>query len=263
MQFRVIITILVLLIIVPQIFFYDSAPHESPEFGLTFSIEKADRLGLDWKPVFLEMLEDLKPKRVRIITESLWADNSSENLMNKYFPYDEILIELEKQKTPAVLVFKDPCFISQDLYSHFKKYEIVKFWEIEGCQNLTNVDFQRADYIGINFSTIKYSQYFGYYKNPFEIANKKIFMGKQRFWKKSDKFVAEIAGSPFDHILGQLKDEQLQIMNSRILLQNIEGARELELGQNYIEGVEWWYYLKQKQNDWGLWHTVRQKLRSG
>jgi hypothetical protein len=50
------------------------------EYGVTFSAPYAEGLGLDWKKVYVEMLDDLKPKYVRL--SAYW--NSNEPVMGEY-----------------------------------------------------------------------------------------------------------------------------------------------------------------------------------
>jgi hypothetical protein len=42
------------------------------EYGISFNHQHAESLGLDWKEVYLEMLEDLKPKYIRIA--AMWSE---------------------------------------------------------------------------------------------------------------------------------------------------------------------------------------------
>src|SRR3989344_3829138 len=60
------------LFLVLAVGFFDWQFKQSPDpyWGLNFSITHAQYLGFDWKKMFQEMLDDLKPKRLRIM--ALW-----------------------------------------------------------------------------------------------------------------------------------------------------------------------------------------------
>ncbi len=51
---------------------------------------------------------------------------------------------------------------------------------------------------------------------------------------------------------------QLTLMNPKLLQDNIEYARATGLEKHYFWGVEWWYWMAQKQNDWGMWGTAKE-----
>ena len=52
-------------------------------------------------------------------------------------------------------------------------------------------------------------------------------------------------------------EEQAKTMNLGQFKYNIEFAKNTGLSQHYLWGVEWWYWLKEKQNDPQIWNEAR------
>ena len=46
-------------------------------------------------------------------------------------------------------------------------------------------------------------------------------------------------------------------MNSEILRSNVQFAKNTGLSEIYIWGVEWWYWLKEKQNNSTVWNEAK------
>lgn len=67
-KFLIIILILAAIILPPVLYFYwgSAAPAEDITWGVSFSKFKADDFELDWKEVYLAILDDLKVKHIRL-----------------------------------------------------------------------------------------------------------------------------------------------------------------------------------------------------
>lgn len=52
-------------------------------------------------------------------------------------------------------------------------------------------------------------------------------------------------------------DEQSKTMNLEIFKQNVEYAKETGLDKFYLWGVEWWYWMKEKQNKPQIWNEAK------
>jgi len=52
-------------------------------------------------------------------------------------------------------------------------------------------------------------------------------------------------------------DEQSKTMNPELFLENVEYAKETGLDTFYFWGVEWWYWMKEKQNQPQIWNEAR------
>jgi len=57
-------------------------------------------------------------------------------------------------------------------------------------------------------------------------------------------------------------EEQLKTMNLKIFEQNVEYAKNTGLDKFYLWGVEWWYWMKEKQNQPQIWNEARQLFQS-
>jgi hypothetical protein len=51
-------------------------------------------------------------------------------------------------------------------------------------------------------------------------------------------------------------------MNLEQFRENIEFARKTGLDTFYLWGAEWWYWLKEKQNNSEIWNEVRNLLKN-
>ncbi len=56
--------------------------------------------------------------------------------------------------------------------------------------------------------------------------------------------------------------EQSKTMNPEKFKQNIKYAKETGLDKFYLWGVEWWYWMKEKQNQPQIWDEARQLFQS-
>src|SRR3989344_4048426 len=70
-------------------FQYEAAAN--PNWGLNFSLTHAQYLGFDWRKMYIEMLDDLKPKRLRVM--ALWEVIEPERGKYNFEDIDFILQE--------------------------------------------------------------------------------------------------------------------------------------------------------------------------
>lgn len=89
-----------------------------------------------------------------------------------------------------------------------------------------------------------YSSMFGYYKLPLPAAVYRIYAG---FTRKS------YAGT-LDMVTPK------EIFTVKAFQENVRYAQKVGLSENYLSGVEWWYYLTQKKSDFSLWHSAKDLL---
>lgn len=92
---------LILAVVLPAAFFYivQPKPAEHINYGVNFSQKYAVELGLDWKKSYLQILDDLKPKYVRLVV--YW--DQTEPVAGKY-NYTDILWQLDEAKKRDVKV---------------------------------------------------------------------------------------------------------------------------------------------------------------
>ncbi|MEA2007093.1 MAG: beta-galactosidase [Patescibacteria group bacterium] len=123
------------------------------EFGISFSNIQARALELDWKETYIQMLEDLRPKRVRI--GAYWTEIEQEDGSYDFSDLDWQVTEAQKRDTELILVFgiKVPrwpeCHIPERyktdkqgredalmkyekaIVERYKDYENIKVWQVE------------------------------------------------------------------------------------------------------------------------------------
>jgi hypothetical protein len=52
-------------------------------------------------------------------------------------------------------------------------------------------------------------------------------------------------------------EEQKKTMDLEQFKKNIEFAKKTGLDEFYLWGSEWWYWLKEKHNDSGIWEEAK------
>src|SRR3954464_5310093 len=95
-------SIILLILIASVFFFFRYKPASDLNWGLTFSYQEAKGLGFDPKVLYLDMINDLKPKNLRLMT--YWDDSEKQRGKFDFQIVDEQLIEAQKQNINVVLV---------------------------------------------------------------------------------------------------------------------------------------------------------------
>jgi hypothetical protein len=149
---------LVLLVVMALLTFfyfqYDPVSAEEQEWGISFSHTHAEYLGFDWKEMYLDILNDLKPKTIRLMT--YWDVIEQEKGIFDFQAVDEMLIEAGKQGVHVILVvgrkqprwpechnpdwFSDYSIKEQEeaqlamvkrVVEHFRQFDAIKIWQVE------------------------------------------------------------------------------------------------------------------------------------
>lgn len=127
--------------------------NEEMKFGVSFSHTFARDLGLEWKEVYKEMLDDLGVKKVRLV--AYWNEIEKEEGRYDFEYLDWLVEEAEERDAEVVLAFglKSPrwpeCYIpkfyernkkerqkalleyEKELIGRYKKYDHIKMWQVE------------------------------------------------------------------------------------------------------------------------------------
>lgn len=77
-----------------------SKPADKVDWGVTFSKRYAQTLGLDWQKLFLEILDDLKTKRIRVL--AYWDETESEEGKYNFKDLEWQLLEIERHGGEAI-----------------------------------------------------------------------------------------------------------------------------------------------------------------
>jgi len=290
------------------------------EWGATFSHTFAQDLGLDWKATYIDMLDNLNVKYLRIPV--YWTQIEKESGKLDFSDYDFMISEAEKRDMKLTLVVgtKVPrwpeCHVPgwakdlsekdrQDKLMHFignvvMRYHNAKsiyYWQVENepflpffgeCSlpNSINLDSEIklvsildeekhpivvtdsgelgswlfAAYRGNVFGTTMYknvwsktlSPYLGYISYP---INHHFFWFKANllhiFYPNKKIIISELQAEPWANISLALLplSEQKKTMDIQKFKANIELAKKTGFSEAYLWGVEWWYFMKDKQND--------------
>lgn len=119
---------------------------------------------------------------------------------------------------------------------------------------------KRADIFGTTMYRTVYSAKHGFIRYPigpnffkFKKWISEVFAGQ------ADVVVIELQGEPWidGWTVSQPLEKQLGSMNAQILRENVQFAKNTGLSEIYIWGVEWWYWLKEKQNNSSVWDEAR------
>ncbi|PIY93464.1 MAG: hypothetical protein COY69_01500 [Candidatus Magasanikbacteria bacterium CG_4_10_14_0_8_um_filter_32_14] len=76
-------------------------------------------------------------------------------------------------------------------------------------------------------------------------------------------YVSELQAEPWFTDLGPNETpipEQMKTMNIKRLNKNIDFVERIGIGRAYLWGVEWWYWLKEKNNDSSYWNFVKELM---
>lgn len=322
----VIVIVIVIVIILPLTYFYSQfQPSQNVVFGLTFSIPYAEYLGFDWKTMFIDIVNDLKPKNMRLM--AYWENIEGERGKYDFQEIDEILIEAEKKQIDVILVLgrKQPrwpechepawykslsdkqkeqalLIMLENAIKHFRQFQAIKIWQIENeplfafgeCPRLNRelvadeiklvksldprpimltdsgeqgywvkTSKLGADVFGSTMYRVVHNPRWGYYKYPLPPIFFKIKAGWLKKFTGIDRVIGvELQAEPWfvEEIYKTDLNQQLALMNPKIFEENIAYAKSVGFSQNYLWGVEWWYWLAKKQNDWGMWEAAKRAL---
>ncbi len=323
---KIIAVIVPIGILISGYFYVQYKPSPDPQFGLSFSIPHAQYLGFDWKTLYLDMLNDLQPKKLRLM--AYWEIIEPEPGLFNFQQIDEMLIEATKREIDVTLVLghKQPRWpechhpywyeslndsekesaqlgMMKEAIGHFRQFEAIKVWQIENepffefgynCPKLPpdlvkkeimvvkSLDIRPvlltdsgeqgywvatselgADVFGSTMYRTVYNDRWGYYRYPLPPTFFRIKAG----WLKAKTNIEQIIGVELQAepwFIADIKhttlETQFALMNPKVFRQNVEYAKRVGFEENYLWGVEWWYWLAKEKNDWGMWNEAKKVL---
>jgi hypothetical protein len=298
-------------------------------WGVDFSQSHAEYLKLDWKKMYLAMIDDLGAKNIKIHTNWSWIEGRKGDFYfkdtdwqikkaeeknvkviyvlgmktgrwpechtpnwAKYMTKDQAQAELLKYVKEVVLRYKNSKAISywqveneplfkfgECPYWYYQSNELLKAevalvksldpsreviisdsGELSTWLGAANI----GDIVGITMYRSSWSpnvSTFGI--NPYSFLNPETYAKKagiinSMFGKKV--ICIELQAEPWASL--PLRDapleEQLKSMNPDLLKENVEFAKKTGLDTFYFWGVEWWYWMKEKQNQPEIWNQAKQ-----
>jgi hypothetical protein len=290
------------------------------DFGINFSPMYAKSLGLDWKVVYQSVLNEIKPKYIRLSVP--WNEVEKERGKYDFSDTDYLLAEAERTNTKVTLIIgqkvprwpecffpdwsksmslverKEPLFsYLEEVVKRYRDNKVLEYWQVENeafikfkfgeCGNFDQslvkdeVDFVRSldpnhkivmtdsgemsvwysasktgDILGSTLYRVIYSQYGFIWKYGYLPAG--LYRAKARFFGKdyNNFFISELQSEPWynnsNALTTPIKEQELT-MNIERMQDTINYSRRVGASRVYFWGVEWWYWMKNKQNDSRYW----------
>ena len=323
-----ILTFLGLVLIIYGVLWLMSIKKYSVEYGISFDKNHATYLGLDWKKTYLVMLDDLKPKYIRLAakwdeiekTQGKFTTADLDWQMNEAGKRGVKVTLVVGQKTPRwpechmpewaklSVVSCKSCKLPVNEYikyvvEKYKNHPALEIWQIENepfikfafgeCKrfdgglveeevallrsldNNHKIMLTDSGEMGVWYGASRLGDIFGttlyrvvrspngsYFKYDWMPAG--LYKLKARILDKgyNEFFVSELQVEPWLNGIAP-KDmdiaEQEKSLDIIRLQKNIDYASRVGASRVYFWGVEWWYWMKEKNNDSRYWEII-QKL---
>ncbi len=294
-------------------------------WGLDFSAEYARQLGFDPKIMYLDILSDLKPKKIRLAAN--WDVIEPVPGEFHFQETDEFLVEAGKENVEVILALgkklprwpecHEPSWthelsleeqhqaelrMLETAVNHFKVFPAVKIWQVENepnfyfgdnCPKIPR-DFLKTaiakvksldsrpvmvtdsgelgrwlpaatsggDMFGTTMYRLVYNHVVQYWKYPLPPWFFHIKAGVLQTFAPQPIVGVELQAEPWftNGVENADLNTQKALMNPKIFKQNTDYAKAAGFSDNYLWGVEWWYWMAQKHNDWGMWAAAKELL---
>ncbi len=298
------------------------------EYGISFNQNHAASLGLDWKTVYESMLNDLKPKHVRIA--AMWSEVEKNKyeynftdvdwMMDKAASYGTKVILVVGQKAPRWPECHVPEWVNgytaSDAADHLRSYvtktveqykdhPALDMWQVENepfipftfgeCEGfkrelifdeiaiLNTLDPERnivitdsgelstwwkATRTGDIFGTTMYrvvrtpkGSIFTYDWLPAGFYRIKSALLGETY---ETFFVSELQAEPWftdASVEDTPIEEQEKTMNPKRLKKHLDYAERVGASRVYLWGVEWWYWMKDKQGNSTYWDIIQEQFK--
>ncbi len=124
-----------------------------------------------------------------------------------------------------------------------------------------------GDLFGATMYRVVQNRVTGYIKYPLPTAFFRIKAGiVNTFVHPAPKEILgiELQAEPWfeDGLAKTDLETQKALMNPKIFAENVTYAKKVGFAQNYLWGVEWWYWMARKNNDWGMWQAAKDLLKN-
>lgn len=291
-------------------------------YGVTFSPFYAEEFGLDWREVYIAMLDDLGMRYIRIPV--YWNDTERYPHQYDFSRIDWMMDEAAKRNAHIVLAVgrklprwpecHDPEWSrplsDQDRKAHlisllnttvnrYKNHSALAIWQVENEPYLPFGDcpgydagwvddekgivktsdtthpvmitdsgelslwihaLSRADIFGSTMYRSVHNKFFGDITYPLPPYFFRMKRGvAELIAGKKPAVVIELQGEPWAREANYKLsvDDHYKTMNPKIFQETIAYASRTGFDTFYLWGVEWWYWLKTKQNKPEIWDAVK------
>ncbi len=119
-----------------------------------------------------------------------------------------------------------------------------------------------ADLFGTTMYRSVHNKYTGYLRYPLPPVFFHIKAGLLNTIRPQPILGVELQAEPWvaEGILETDINTQKTLMNPKIFEEYVKYAKAAGFGENYLWGVEWWYWMAKTQNDWGMWSAAKNLL---
>ena len=172
-KLKIFLTILIIVIFIGMLFTLGKVYNKKElQYGVTFSQKHAESLELDWKTVFINILDDLKVRRLRLV--AYWDILEPQDDFFNYSDLDWQITEAEKRGAEVILAVgmrlprwpechiplwakklqkeqreKEILNYMEKTITRYKDYNNIKFWQIENEPFL--LDFGECPTLDVDF----------------------------------------------------------------------------------------------------------------
>jgi hypothetical protein len=324
---RIVTFVLLLLVLLFIAFNWPlSDKNEEMGFHVSFSQTFARDLELDWKEVYIAMLDELNPQKIRLA--AYWTEIEKTAGVYDFSELDWMIGEATKRNVKMILAFgiKSPrwpeCYIPEFyledkgarenallayekvLVERYMDNENIIIWQVENepflpfghCiegaidANLVDEELEqvrkidpkrkvmvtdsgelsfwvqaaaRSDIFGTTLYRIIHKEPFGYVKYPLGPSFFRIKGWLVRtFVDQENIIISELQAEPWgpDWIGAMTVEEQYKSMNSSKFEEIIIYAQQTKFSESYLWGVEWWYWLKTKKQEFAMWDMANKVI---
>lgn len=325
---KIITGLLFFFLILFFLYLYGGSGSKKIEYGVTFSQDQAQSLGLNWKEVYTAMLTDLKVKRLRL--SAYWNKTEPKNDEYNFSDLDFMLGEAKNHNVEVVLSVgrrlprwpecHDPEWIKNlspealktDLLSfvetvvtRYQANSAITVWQVENEPFLGSFGIcpkpdsklidseialvkkldpgrpvlvsdsgelsfwlsagKRGDIFGTTMYRYVYNDKFNmYWVSYVPYWTYRIRAGFLKLlYGNKQVVIIELQSEPWTTkgILSTSLEEQFKTMSFKKFNNLLSIAKATSFSPQYLWGVEWWYYMKEKQGHGEYWEAAKQLFK--
>ncbi len=312
---------LIALVFVSRFFNFGSA-NRPMVFGVTFSAPQAEYLGLDWRATYLDMLDNLKIKNLRLL--AYWNQIEVTPDQYDFIDLDWQVAEATKRGVKIIMTIgrrlphwpechspgwtkdlsekenqAEILTMIKTVTEHYKDQPGIVMWQVDneplvdwfGSCPKPDRDFVKkeialvksldsrpvlitdsgelsswvwaarlGDYFGTTMYRVVWNKYIGYWSYDWFLPPAFYTLkAKLNGLDLNKVIVAELQTEAWlrDDISKISLEEQKKSINPEQFRKNIGVARRTGFSEAYLWGVEYWYWLKDKQGDVSLYEEAK------
>lgn len=326
---KLVIGSIVLFLVIYCVLWFMSRKEYKVDFGISFSPEYAESLGLDSKEVYGEILTDLKPKYIRLavpwsrveINRGAYSFSNIDYYMNEAEKHNvKVLLSLGQKvprwpecyipewikTTPVVEKKRELLSYIETTVKRYKDHPALEYWQVENepfikfefgecgifdessvkeeVELVKSLDskhkiimtdsgelstWQKAssmgDVLGVTLYRVVRTRS-GFIWN-YSWIPASVYKLRASLWGKDyyNFFVSELQAEPwFDGGTPANTEISIQEQTSSLsqMQKNISFAKKVGASRVYFWGVEWWYWMKNTQNNPVYWEEGKKELES-